>query len=112
MSTEPTQDPSDGYVLVPGTKLRTRDMTGVATYPATGRHRVVTSCRSGHKEVHTERREWIEAMVSACRHVMPDGRACEALVNVVRYVGPDGIEIGMILILDPKTPPDNPEAAR
>jgi hypothetical protein len=64
--------------------LTIRDMTGLPTHPATGRHRVVNSCRGGHEEVIEVRteRELIEAMIAACRYGMPDGRVCEALVVV------------------------------
>jgi hypothetical protein len=130
MSAEPTKDLSPpvkrgdltddtpstgGFVLVPGTKLRIRNMTGVPTHPATGKHRVVNLCRSGHEEVievHTDA-ELHAAMVSGYRVVMPEGRACTALVVVSRHIGPDGRGIGLILIPDPKTPPDSDrEAAR
>lgn len=85
--------------------LRTRDVTGLACWPATGKHRVINSCRLGHSETIevTTQAGWIAAMTAPCSVVMPDGRACVALVNVSTHVGPDGREIGMILILDPKT---------
>jgi hypothetical protein len=68
------------------------------TWPATGKHRVVNSCRAGHEEVtevHTEA-ELIAAMIAACRYVMPEGRVCEALVHLSTHVGPDGVQIGSI----------------
>jgi hypothetical protein len=111
---QPAQDPSAPGAPVKRGNLITRNMTGIPTHPTTGRHRVVNSCRSGHHEVievHTQA-DLIEAMIAACHHVMPDGRACKALVNLSRHVAPDGREIGMILILDEKTPPGDPEAAR
>jgi hypothetical protein len=126
MSTEqPAQDPSPSAPVergdwpAPGAtvkrgNLTIRNLTGLARWPATGRHRVVNRCRAGHSEtieVHTER-DLIAAMTAGCRVVMPDGQGCRALVNCSRHVGPDGVEIGMIWIPDPRTPPDSPEAAR
>jgi len=98
-------------VLIPS--LRITNMTGVQTHPANGKHRVASSCRAGHVEVIEVQtnRELTEAMIAACG-VMLDGRACGAVTPVSRHIGPDGVEISMVLILDPKTPPDSPEAAR
>ncbi len=94
---------------------RTRNPPHTSRAPATGTHRVVNSCRGGHSEtieVHT-REELHAAMVSGCRVVMPDGRPCRALVNVSRHINGAGVELGMIWIPDPKTPPDSDrEAAR
>jgi hypothetical protein len=87
--------------------LTIRNMTGIPTHPANGKHRVVNSCRAGHEEViavHTET-EWIAAMTAPCR-------VCGGMVSVKRHIGPDGCGIGIVMIPDPKTPPDSPGAAR
>jgi hypothetical protein len=118
MSTEqsakdPSWWPAPGATVKRG-NLTVRNMTGIPILPATGTHRVVNRCRAGHSEtieVHTER-DLITAMTAGCRVVTLDGRVCGALVNCSRHVGPDGVGIEMILIPDPKTPPDSPEAAR
>ena len=86
-------------------KLRIRDVTGLACWPATGKHRVINSCRRGHSETIpvTTQAELIAAMVAGCRYVMPNGRACVELVNVSTHVGPDGVARGSVLILDEPT---------
>jgi hypothetical protein len=70
-------------------------MVGPRTWPATGKHRVVNSCRAGHEEVievHSDN-ELIEAMIAACL-------VCGGLVVISRHLGPDGRERGMIMIPD------------
>ena len=114
---QPAKDPSwwpaPGETVVRG-KLRITNMTGVAQWPATGTHRIVNRCRAGHKETVevTTNHEYIAAATAGCRTVMPDGRTCQELVNVSQHVGPDGVLIGLVMIPDPKTPPDSREAAR
>jgi hypothetical protein len=104
MSAEPAKDPS-----APSgpTKRGTLRMVGPRTWPATGKHRVVNSCRAGHEEVievHSDN-ELIKAMIAACL-------VCGGLVNVSTHVGPNGVAIGTIMIPDDRTPPDDPGAAR
>lgn len=77
--------------------LRIRNVTDLPTHAATGKHRVINSCRGGHEEVievHT-RGELTAAMTAACR-------VCGGLVNVSRHVNGTGIELRMILIPDPR----------
>jgi hypothetical protein len=100
--------------VFPPSLLRTRNVTGLARWPATGTHRVANSCRAGHHEVievWTER-DLIAAMTAGCRYQMPDGQVCKALVNVSRHINGAGIELGMVWIPDERTPPDSPGAAR
>jgi hypothetical protein len=110
MSDEPGKDPSwwpaPGATVKRG-NLTVRNMTGIPTLPATGKHRVVNRCRAGHEEtieVHSDN-ELIAAMTAACR-------VCGGMVSVKRHIGPDGVGIGIVMIPDPKTPPDSPEATR
>lgn len=102
MTPDPSWWPAPGETVKRG-NLTITNMTGVAQWPATGTHRVVNRCRSGHEEVievHSDN-ELIEAMTAACR-------VCGGMVNVSRHIGPDGCGIGLVMIPDERTPPDSP----
>jgi hypothetical protein len=104
VSTEqPAQDPSDGYVQVPGTKLRTRTKPRPSAEDIAHPY-VLELCAQGH----TVRLDIAPGEMPY--GPLPGNAACQQCGGRIVFI--DDSRGYCLMVPDPKTPPDGPGATR